>query len=665
MTNHILVIFSIFLCFSNSVRADEYNTRLRKISLLLTGQLPKKSDLSNLTAIKNGAVKENYIREKIKEYQSSEEYVQKMRERMEELLNVTVTHNGMLQSNDNGYLDERDIKSSMHSILTDLFDSNKSWDSLLVTKNYKFFFPDSEYSDEYIDPRAIDDIGFYSYNYGYGDANRQELLEYLSKVDDGNLAAGKDIPRKNTEGLENLAGIITTNRFFTRYPTTRINKNRKRAAAVFRMFLCDSMTPALLPSNKENMELLDLALGQSNNDNFQTMTEEQRHGQDPQCESCHHKLDPMARTFIGSGVVPNRKTTPGELVYYEENEKGQKKQIRVPVSGLGELGKVITEQPTYSQCQVTHFWNWFIGENIPLSYTQKISLSKKFDELERKPNDFIDFLLNSNDFKFPKKIDLNDIRYSHVQSIFKRCDSCHKSTVTAPTLSSGYPFAVDPTYNKFSLGQIIWASDLREETSNDFMPPRNAGWKLEGFERDLLKAWVKTGAKDDNGNATISTGEMRTHMIAYDPEFLNSNNFKFKNTSNRYMNNYDLINVLTQIYGESERCSQIQGAGHKVNLGFLNTSDGKSLFQRPNSALLNWIRECSSQSVLGNAKKHLPENIQDLLETNWLELSNSEKVRVIKFSIDNLIGQNVLEALREEKLLKTLLNCNQEIKQVL
>ena len=42
-----------------------------------------------------------------------------------------------------------------------------------------------------------------------------------------------------------LAGALTTPLFFSRYATTGINKNRRRAAAIFRIFLCDKMTAAI------------------------------------------------------------------------------------------------------------------------------------------------------------------------------------------------------------------------------------------------------------------------------------------------------------------------------------------------------------------------------------------------------------------------------------
>lgn len=645
-----LIYFLVLLSLNlNLAKADEYNRRLKKVSLLLTGKLPKDADLVLLANLNSSQQKDQFIANKTDELLRTGDYVQKMRERTEELMNLVVTHEGKFQSDDDGYAVEEDIRGSMHGLLTDLFQDNLSWDTLLTSTNYKYFFTNEDFGFNYLDIISLDDVGFYSYNYGYKDENIDELKAYLAKAAAEENNRGAVIPRATQEGVENLAGVITTDRFFTRYPTTRINKNRKRAAAVFRMFLCDAMTPALLPSSQENLDLLDMALGKPTNSNMQEMPEEQRHGQDPQCMSCHHKLDPMAQTFIGSGVVPNRRTTPGALVYYEENEHGEKTQISIPVSGLGDLGKKITEQPTYSQCQVTHMWNWFIGEDIPLSYNKKLELASRFDQLDRRPNDFIKFLLNSEDFKNPTKITIGNIRYSHVQPILKKCDSCHQKS-QGPRLSSGYPYSPDSMYNNFSLGQILWATDLREESANDYMPPRNAGWKLEGYDRELLKAWFKTGAKDNNGVTKLNSDELRLDRVNYDPEFLEANNHRFKNTSNRYMSSYDLINVLTGIYGDSPDCSEIRNQSQRVNMGFLNPIDGSLLLSQPNSALLGWIRNCANSSLNMNLGKHLPDDLKEQTATKWQDLSVQNKQRVIKYAIRELIGFKVLDNSREMAL---------------
>ena len=74
-----------------------------------------------------------------------------------------------------------------------------------------------------------------------------------------------------------VAGALTTARFFNRYNTTEINKNRKRAAAVFNIFLCDAMEPSIPEPSANPDDLLDKAFPGGN-----TMTEEDLRAESPE-----------------------------------------------------------------------------------------------------------------------------------------------------------------------------------------------------------------------------------------------------------------------------------------------------------------------------------------------------------------------------------------------
>lgn len=651
-----IIILSLMFSFE-SVFGDEYNERLRKVSLTLTGQLPDQEDMQILKDFTLETDKENFIVARINSYQQTEAYVQKMSERVEELFQLSVTHKGIIYGDDYGHTLSDDIRGSMYGLITDLFEQNKTWDSLLISRDYKFF-DQPEYFNNYEDVRGLTDFNFYAYNYGYTNEDKMsELTEYLNSISGEERKSGLIYPRAEEEGVENLAGVITTNRFFTRYPTTRINKNRKRAAAIFRVFLCDSMTPALTQSDEENMGLLNMALGNvGGNNGVAVIADEQKHGEDPQCKDCHHKLDPMAKTFIGSGVYPNKYTTSGELVYYADQENGERTQVRIPVSGLGELGQVITQQPTYSQCQVNHMWNWFVGENVPLSFTKKIELAEKFDELGRRPNDFITYLLSTEEFKNPVELKIDEVKYSHVQSIFKRCDSCHQGKVGAAFLSTGYPFAKGG-FNTYSLGQIIWATNIRDDSEKTYMPPADAGWKLEGYERDLLKAWIKGGAKDDNGKTYVSESDLRIDEINVNPDFINASNYKFRNTSVRFLSNFEIVDALKKIYSNNENdCLELSTMSEKVNHGFQNPADGKTLFESPNSALINWIKDCSSKLLSqANINKFLPEEIK-YKEDPWSAVSLNNKKIVVNLSLNSLLGLDVLDEVQLQEKTEDLIN---------
>ncbi len=628
-----------------------YNTRLRKISLLLQGTMPANSDLENLAMIHDINEKENFIETKINEYLMSENYVAKMTNRLEELYRVRLTdpEGRAFEAFEDEYL--QSTNSSLNILFSDLFSKNQPWDNLLTLTNYSLPLSYNVANEE------MNAYQFLVYNHQFRDQARSEIENFLDSLtyEDEDGTASIPLISNNAMGVKNLAGSITTERFFSRYPTTKLNANRKRAAAIFRIFLCDSMEAVVLPSESDDKMLFDLSLNANQEPSHQdsVMTSmAKKHGEDPQCQSCHHKLDPMAKTFLGSSVVPNKEPSPGELVFYEQKKDGSKEKISIPVSGLNDLGHKITNQQQYLTCQVTHFWNWFVGENVPLSIEKKYELAEVFDGLERKPNDFIKFLLQSEDFIHPVNLQLDDLRYANLKTLFTRCDSCHTNEILAPVLSQGYPFSKDASVNINILNKIISSTDLHEQKSVDYMPPQNAGWTMSSFERNLLKAWITTGAKDNDGIEIEQ--ELNTSGITYDENFITSSNFKFHDTSLRYLNNYDLLKVFKEIYN-SGTCSELSNVNELITLGFKDPRDGKSLIESPNFLLLDWIKNCVEKSISINTgySSFLPYPFEPKVAQNtemklddilWGELDETEKQTIIQWNTDLLLGYKVLSA---------------------
>lgn len=668
-----LIFILFFMILNDNVYANEhfYNQRLRKISILLTGQLPESQDYTQLSNLRSDSEKENFISEKINQYLKFDSYRKKMVNRLEELykLRISDKDNSAFQAEDQEF--KETTASSLNSLFDNIISENLNWDNLLTATSYEI-----PYDQDFQDDEPIPSFNFYRFNHSLTNEDYNDIINYLDSISDQTTY----IPLKsnNPDGNLNLAGSITTERFFERYPTTQLNSNRKRAAAIFRVFLCDDMTPVILPSASEDQSLLNLSLNtEVTNSNAQLQTAETRHGQDSQCQSCHHKLDPMAQTFIGSSVYPNAQPSPGELVFYEEMLNGSFEQKRISVSGLNQLGQEIVNQQQYLSCQVTHFWNWFIGENIPLSTEKKYELSQVFDSLDRKPSDFINYLLNSEDFKNPEQLDINNITFSNVKSILKNCDSCHKNEFTAPILSNGYPYSTSPEAQLNMLNKIITATDLKEIKDIDFMPPQNAGWALNNFERNLLKAWVTSGAKDDNGNIYIERNSEIISRINFDSNFIDYANYKFHNTNLRYLSNFDLPNIVSYIYQNrfsNDSCSTIEDKNLQVVFGFRDPSTGTPLLEQPNFLLFDWITNCVRYGL------ELKNNFEEYLPTSWFTSINedspwssygsSQKSELIQKNINQLLGSGVLSTEDNDfflsRILETLDQSNpQDIRQII
>lgn len=632
----------LFSLLSPSYSSDLRNSeKLRKISFLLRGVPPSIEDFEKLSSLnKNDGNK--FISKKIDDYLNSEDFFYKMSQRLDELFRVQINMHKVTDSDAYGYYQDVIKNGSLNHLFYDIVSKNLSWDALLKAKEYKIVKEVQSFSSS-----GIQDASFFEYN------SQQNLREIVLKYFELNPEKEVYTYRPNSDSQPNIAGAITTNRFFTRYTNTRINKNRRRAAAIFRIFLCDSMTPVVMPSKEENKDLLNLSLSATNSDsntnNPIIENSEKRHGTDSQCMSCHYKLDPMAQTFIGSGAYLNKTPSPGALTYKKENGS----LINVPVSGLGELGDVITQQEEYLSCQVSHFWNWFVGENIPLSEQKKKELAEKFDSLNRKPKDFIKELLLSSDFSSPNKLDVNDIRFSNVKPIFQRCNSCHLNEVLAPKIDS-YPFAKNSSYNEMIVKQILQAADLLEEKDTDSMPPQNAGWRLIGLERDLVKAWIKSGAKDDDGNSFIFDENLKTlsQKIVVSDSIEQSNNSEFGNTHRRYLNNFDLMDTLHLIFSNPESrdvClyEHEYDKNTQLSFGFANTIDGSYLYTSPSSSYFEEVLECMDKyltyhhqsSFYLHVLKSIPEDFENL---KWSELSENNKMAFLDAAASAILGKEII-----------------------
>jgi hypothetical protein len=180
------------------------------------------------------------------------------------------------------------------------------------------------------------------------------------------------------------------------------------------------------------------------------------------------------------------------------------------------------------------------------------------------------------------------------------------------------------------------------------MPPSDAGWKLDGFERNLLKAWIKYGAKDDSGQIQIDTNLPDFSSISPDLNFISNQNFKFQNTSTRYLNGFELINEIKRIYAGNadSKCNAIT-IDQRLNFGFRKTLTGLRLFDEPNSSLIKWIRNCSLSGL--RVESHLlPQEFtskfsKNLADMKWRNLDESDKSFVINHTMNLIYGVGVLE----------------------
>lgn len=449
-------------------------TYLRKISLHLRGVKPSREEYEALSRLTTPDELRQFFEQKITDYLSSPEHSHRMVYRLSERFQIRPPS----------------FQQKPQDALTDLFYSlgrdNLSWDTLLIGKSYNLYSG----VNESLNRSFHDDFDFFRILDPKLPRNSQS---FFSSGQDplltSSISFAEDDPR--------IAGALTTPRFLLRYNTTNVNKNRRRAAAVFRLFLCDPMMPVVPPPPNRREALLEQPYPDqvakdphhaglkmpTTSDDFEVRPED-LHGADPRCATCHVKLDPMGRAFQNIGLALHPLPSAGELTYTRVNGEVLRRYVR----GLGDLGKEIVQQPEYLSCQIDWFWKEFIGQDVPLTPTRRSELVQNFEQVGRRTNDFIRTLLLSREFRqIPGQDDL--IQFSQVGPLLQRCDTCHQNEGYIPAFANGRldQATLQHMKNRLSLPD----NDRRK------MPRNWPQWNPN--ELETLKKWIDQGAPGPDG----------------------------------------------------------------------------------------------------------------------------------------------------------------------
>ncbi|MGE0631661.1 MAG: hypothetical protein AB7O96_04595 [Pseudobdellovibrionaceae bacterium] len=459
---------------------------LRKLSLHLRGVPPSLEEYKAMKIAKSQNGFDAFINEKVDEYTATSQHANKMMYRLSELF--------YLRTNDRpeGFeSDETRSYGSQYDALTNLFTSmakeNRPWDDLLKSKRYNFTVAEAIRFD-------------FSYSGAFPDQQFFSLIEpsLVGKSDEIESPIVDNLPKQSyvlrlDEDDVRVAGSLTTSRFLSRFSTNAVNKNRRRAAAVYRIFLCDPMV-ASIPTTEADAKhkFLEATFAKqykvSEQDIVQNL-DAKLHGNDDKCFACHMKLDPMGQTFRKSNVTLGKAPVAGALVLKRENGKVDS----FPAKGIGDLAASIAQQPEYVECQVRWFWKEFIGEDIPLPKEKMRSLIKDFDKVQRKTNDFIKVVVTSPEFRTQP---ITALTFNDVAPILKRCDTCHVEQ--GMTSFAALPIESAETHGQW-LKRITRAL-TRPDNDPMKMPKESHLWNKKDIEKILV--WINQGAPDNQGQPT-------------------------------------------------------------------------------------------------------------------------------------------------------------------
>lgn len=461
---------------------------LRKLSLHVRGTPPAPTEYGDLRKAQANKTTQAFFDAKIQEYFATTGYQTKMTYRLQELfkLRTAVRAVGVKPVSD---FQQPEYRDALSNLFIDIASKNLSWDELLTAKSYRLF-PIGKNTF----PAGVTDFAFLSPLFP------KQIPQPPNDVTSADKpVAPVDIVADPTD--VRVAGALTTSRFFNRYTTTELNKNRRRAAAVFNIFLCDPMAAAIPDPPASPDDDLDRAFPDTT-----TVTEDDiaklvavgdKHGSDVACAKCHYKLDPVGQTFMTSTVSLSPLASPGRLTYRDQKTNVL---IDVPVNGLGELGQAITKQDQYLRCQVDRFWTWFIGEDRELTETRERELINEFNRVGRRTNDFVSVLLHAPEFRTRDFRTEFEIRADAVRGVLKNCVACHDAKIPDFT---AWPIGGDAAAMKTWAGRISTRLDLAHDGAGRDMPPTWSVWQPSAKETALLKAWLDDGAPDEKGDRQL------------------------------------------------------------------------------------------------------------------------------------------------------------------
>jgi hypothetical protein len=471
-------------------------TLLMKLSKSLKGESASLEDRQGLqTAVAAGRGDE-FLKSKTQEYLNDAKFSLKLKQKVDELMRLipqTAAQPVPTPENNNGGAGSRPTAYDL--FVQNLIAQNLSWDHLLTGKNYRTFGGGNFLREE----KSF--YGLLSPNY----APVTDLEQVIRKTNESmdTEITQIDFPAQD----QRVAGVLTTPRFFDRYVNTALNKNRRRAAAVFRIFMCDTMIPTVPAQDSKSQKTdYDTILP-----GHQNVTEQQIrksvagniHGQQADCMSCHYKLDPLGQTFGMSAAALAPHASSGALRF--QGYDGRK--VDIALNGLGDLGEQVVKQPEYEKCQVSNFWRWYIGKDVPLSANRELELIKAFNQAGRKPKDFIAYLVNQPEFKEKPQILTEDqILSRRVVKIFKSCNSCHESTEEDVWDLTDLPYSRDARLRERKIKKLKEVLDTDGDGTRAEMPPEDSLWQLSQDDFATIKTWMERGSPDFKGTPQVTPG---------------------------------------------------------------------------------------------------------------------------------------------------------------
>lgn len=501
------VLFGLCLASSSpAVAADLGPERtLRKMKMRLTGhdQLTKEERESAQAQYQNPDQWKNFLNRKAKDYLAHPNHVERMIYRLEALFRISTHYFPVEFLNDARFEQVKQIhlwetNSSTNHLFRRIIEKNETWDQLFIASEFK---PGPWAGSEALDKTPSAETN-----------NLNVLFPSFVGVPSGSTEPPPllKLPPEDRRG----AGAFSTTRVLSRYGATATNENRRLSAAALRVALCEDLAPAFIPAtpgtdvNKEALSNFTSLFPEIPSQPTVgaapslTMAEiaslvNHQHGTDAACMVCHEKLDPIAHAFGPAGARQAPPATARGGIFFREVDgpPTDKRDLQ-----LGQVMEELLKRPEYASCQVSHFWNWIMGNTVPLSKERSAELVKVFNgevpsndgsTVDRRPSHFIRHLVTEKEFSVDQtaiyRSSLNSsapllVTYSQVQPILAKCNLCHLPAVD---------FSVRPIGGSVEEDKD-WVLNMKERIKDGSMPMQPVRRSLTDSQLKLLKDWAAT-----------------------------------------------------------------------------------------------------------------------------------------------------------------------------
>lgn len=605
---------------SISVSADPRVEWARKASLHLVGAEPEDAVYKAVRAMDPQAFSQ-FKSDFINVLQGSEAYQRKMITEITEHLGLPSASPRLFTPND---------KLVSVRLMWPIVKDEAPWPSLFNSRSIQ------------VDANSLHEIMFYKRIF------KSELKEMMTNGDSSKplVLTAKTEAQKNA-----MAGFITTPDFFSRYFATETNLNFKRAAALYRLIMCNDMKPVILSDAAMERGILELSMADLQGKLDQTVqphTLEERHASEPGCRTCHNHLDGPAKLFSTSPKSPTGDSLRSSLFYGGENRE---------VLGLGQWVDQALATETSKRCQVRFFWDLVVGRNVPLPEPALQELVGTYDQVGQSFNQMVRTMVLRSEFSATAdELEQKPVTYSDVKAIFKRCDSCHESEPHIPEFGNKAKFGWSLIGNAHEewLGKIAKETDVDGNGARAKMPPAKAGWKLSAMEYKLLRRWLSTGARDEKGEPTTQASFARAEKLGLAEASL-LKTFK-RVLSPRLISQQYLALEKRITHGGDWFCStgntpssnSYDVNSDEINIGAYLFMKNSRPVNKPGSAYYATINRCFAWPLINryNARTSLPPY--------ELEAGSAPLREATKFIIRHVFGESRFSDVEQDRLAETM-----------